>query len=118
MPRLTLRLNESGDRADLLELCDLLRQAGAVEVDLPVLGDPTPGYRGAEENIADVVATVTPAASMVGRILDVLRRWLARRPRRSIELTIGDANIKITGLSSTNEDRMVKAFVRHVSGGQ
>jgi hypothetical protein len=114
--RLNIKLSQADDRGELLELRDILRESGAGNAALPLIGDPVPGYRANEPVLADVVATINPTAGVVTRILSALRGWLGRRPQRSIELTIGDASIKITGLSSANEDKMVDAFVRRVSG--
>jgi membrane-associated two-gene conflict system component 1 (EACC1) len=114
--RLSLVLSRTDGSEELRALRDLLSENGAENVKLPVLGDPVPGRRGGESGISDVVATLTPGLGLVARIVNTLRGWLAVRPQRTIDLTIGDASIKITGLSSKNEDKMVEAFVRRVSG--
>jgi len=43
-----------------------------------------------------------------------LRNWLARRPRRTLKLTIGDAAIELSGYSTATEDQLVATFVAHV----
>ncbi|MEU4526070.1 hypothetical protein AB0F52_46045 [Amycolatopsis sp. NPDC024027] len=121
--RLDLRLggsagNDRDTRQDLLALRKLLRESGVADAELPVVGAPRPNTRGTEDGVADVVANLAPTLGLVGRVISTLRGWLAGRPQRSIDLTIGDASIKITGLSSRNEDLMVEAFVRRVCGGE
>lgn len=112
--RLDLRF--AGDLAndEFQQLCEILRSAGAARVHRPLLADPTPGYRGADGQIADVVATLEPTVSMVGRVLAALQDWLGVRPQSVMELTIGQNLVKINGLSSAYEDRLVDAFVRRV----
>lgn len=113
--RLSIRLLQWADgRDELSELCAVLRKAGADQAERPTLGEPVPGRRGAEQGVADVVATLTGSATVLERVLAALRKWLSGRPQRTVEATIGDASIKITGLSSVNEDRIVEAFVRHL----
>jgi hypothetical protein len=112
--RLNLWLGQSGEDGELAELCALLDGAGAEQAHLPVMGDPRPGHRGAEDGIVDVVASLTPTFGLIERVVAALRGWLAKRPRRTIRLTIGDASIELTGYSTTSEDELIKAFVHHV----
>lgn len=116
--RLKLWVADGGAEDELDELCDILRNSGAAGVQRPLLPDPTPGYRGTEDTIADVVATVEPTIGLVGRILSALRSWLAARPRRTIELSVGENTIKINGFSSATEDRLVEAFLRSIAEGK
>ncbi|MGH3828972.1 MAG: effector-associated constant component EACC1 [Pseudonocardiaceae bacterium] len=111
--RLAVRLDQAGD-AELTELIDLLRDAGAEAVTRPRLGTPVPGTRGVDAAIADVVANVAPVVGLLERIVTALRGWLARRPRRTLKMTIGDATIELTGFSTASEDQLVKAFLQHV----
>lgn len=114
--RLDLRFTDDMASHEFLELCDVLRNAGAERVHRPLLADATPGYRGGDGTIADVVATLEATAAMVGGVLAALRDWLGVRPQSVIELTIGQDKVKINGLSSVNEDRLVDAFVRQAAG--
>lgn len=116
--RLDLWLPGGGADAELNELCEVLRNAGAADVNRPLLPDSRPGYRGTEETIADVVATLEPTLGLVGRVVNALRGWLGARPQRVIELKLGEATIKINGFSSDTEDRLVEAFVQRVTGGK
>jgi membrane-associated two-gene conflict system component 1 (EACC1) len=113
--QLGVRLRQHADEpGELAEICAALRGAGADRAERPTFGQPIPGRRGAEQIAADVVATLGGSAIVLERVLGALRKWLAGRPRRSIEVTIGDASITMTGLSSVNEDRIVDAFIRQV----
>lgn len=114
--QLDIRLGQrADDPGDLAEICTALRAAGADKAERPTFGQPIPGKRGVEQIAADVVATLSASAVVLERALGALRKWLAGRPQRSIEVTIGDASITMTGLSSVNEDRIVDAFIRQVS---
>jgi hypothetical protein len=114
--RLDLRFAGELESNEFLELREVLRNAGAERVHRPLLADPTPGYRGAEGEIADMVATLEPTVGVVGQVLTALRNWLGIRPQRTIELTIGQDMMTINGLSSADEDRLIDAFVRRVAG--
>jgi hypothetical protein len=111
--RLTVLLDEAGD-ADLIELAELLRDAGASEVERPRFGEPENGVRSVDSEIADVVATVTPVVGLVERIVKVVRGWLGRRPRRTLKIVIGEDSIELTGYSTAAEDMLVRAFVERV----
>lgn len=111
--RLAILLYEAGD-TDLTELTTLLRDAGAAEVERPRFGEPTEGVRSVDTEIADVVATVTPAAGLVERIVKAVRGWLGQRPRRSLKIVIGKNSIELTGYSTAAEDMLVRAFVERV----
>lgn len=115
--RLDLWLVDADDD-ELAELTEILRNAGAEDVDRPVLPESRPGYRGTEDTIADVVATLNPTVGLIGRVLSALRSWLGARPQRVIELKVGEASIKINGFSADAEDRLVDAFVQRVTGGK
>lgn len=114
--RLRLWLDRKDGDAEIAELRELLDGAGARDVAIPLFGDPAPGLRGTEEEgVADVVATLVPELGFVERIVTALRTWLARRPRRTLKLTIGDASIELSGYSTASEDQLVKTFVQHVT---
>ncbi|GAA3438618.1 hypothetical protein [Kutzneria kofuensis] len=111
--RLAVLLDEAGD-ADLAELTKLLRDAGAAEVERPRFGEPRDGVRSVDSEIADVVATVTPAIGLVERIVKAVRGWLGQRPRRTLKIVIGKDSIELTGYSTAAEDMLVRAFVERV----
>jgi len=111
--RLAVRLDRAGDD-EVTELVGVLTGAGASGVTRPRMGDPIPGTRGMEDEVADVVATITPAVGLLERVLTAVRSWLARRPRRTLKMTIGGATVELTGYSSAAEDQLVRAFVEHV----
>jgi hypothetical protein len=102
---------------EIAELRQLLGEAGASEVGVPRFGEPAPGKRGPDESavVADVVATLSPELGLVQRVVTALRNWLARRPRRTLKLTIGDAAIELSGYSTATEEQLVATFVAHVA---
>ena len=111
--RLAVLLDEAAD-ADLTELTRLLSDAGAEQIERPRFGEPAEGVRGVDSEIADVVATVTPAIGLVERIVKTVRGWLAQRPRRTLKIVIGKDSIELTGYSTAAEDMLVRAFVERV----
>jgi len=115
--QLNLRLLPIRDgELELLELRDVLVDAGVSRVELTKIGDLPEDKRSAMGAAASLVATLTGSAGLLGGVVAALRRWLARRPKRTIKLCIGPDCIEITGLSSHNEDRLIDTFVR-VHGG-
>ncbi|MFF3573714.1 hypothetical protein ACFYXQ_38750 [Nocardia jiangxiensis] len=107
-------LPDKVDDADLDKLIELLRGAGAAEVERPRFGEPRDGVRSVDSDIADVVATVTPAIGLLERIVKVVRGWLGQRPRRTLKITIGKDSIELSGYSTAAEDMLVRAFVERV----
>ena len=117
--RLRLWLDDRDNDDEIIELRALLGEAGASDVEVPLFADPAPGKRGPDESadsvVADVVATLSPELGLVQRVVTALRNWLARRPRRTLKLTIGDASIELSGFSTATEDQLVRTFVAHVA---
>jgi hypothetical protein len=114
--RLRLWLDRKDGEDEIMELRELLGGAGASDVDVPLFGDPIPGVRSTDESaVADVVATIVPELGLVQRIVTALRTWLARRPRRTLKLTIGEASIELSGYSTASEEQLVATFVQHVT---
>ncbi|MGO9206776.1 MAG: hypothetical protein ACLQBX_11420 [Candidatus Limnocylindrales bacterium] len=101
---------------ELLELRDVLVDAGVSRVELTTIGALSEGQRSAVGDAASLVATLTGSAGILGGVVAALRRWLARRLKRTIKLCIGPDCIEITGLSSQNEDRLIDTFVRAHGG--
>src|SRR5687768_7167925 len=116
---LRLWLTDRDNDDEIIELRALLGEAGASDVGVPLFDDPAPGRRGpdasADAVVADVVATLSPELGLVQRVVTALRNWLARRPRRTLKLTIGDAAIELSGYSTATEEQLVATFVAHVT---
>jgi membrane-associated two-gene conflict system component 1 (EACC1) len=112
--RLNLWLGQGGADGELAELCALLEAAGAEHAHQPVMGDPTPGRRGAENGIVDVVATLTPTLGLVERVVAALRGWLAKRPQRSLTMSIDGNELEVKNYSIATEELLIKAWIQRV----
>lgn len=114
---LRLWLTDRDNDDEIIELRALLGEAGASDVGVPLFDEPAPGKRGPDPDavVADVVATLSPELGLVQRVVTALRGWLARRPRRTLKLTIGDAAIELSGYSTATEEQLVATFVAHVT---
>jgi hypothetical protein len=107
------------DAQALDELTARLREQ-LLEVDVrsvtPIsAGEPPPGTRAAEAlAIGGLLVTLARSPEVLKGIFGVLQGWLARGSARSIELQIGGDTLKVGGLSSAEQQRLINLFVeRH-----
>ncbi len=95
-------------RRDLLQLDvdDVIRRGG---------GSAPSGSRGIEVTaIGDLLVSMKGSFEVVKRVVDIVRVWTARGTgdhARTAELTLGDKTIRLTGVSSEQQDRMIEQFV-------
>jgi hypothetical protein len=93
-------------RSELLELDveQVVRGAGA-----PI----PPDARGVDVGALGTLL-VTAGQSAIAAVTGVLARWLARRPRRSVTLRIGDDAIELTDVTAEEQRQLLEAFLaRH-----
>jgi hypothetical protein len=109
------------DPAELDELSRQLRQQ-ILETDVDAvgaipIGEAPPGARAGElVAVGSLLVTLTRSAELLKSVVAVIQDWLQRSGARTVELQIGGDTLKITGVSSEDQHRLVELFVeRHTA---
>ncbi|MBH5334895.1 hypothetical protein IHE55_08860 [Streptomyces pactum] len=62
---------------------------------------------------------VTAGASLLPKLLNVIKAWIENRPVRTATVTIGEDSIEMEALSSKDQRRLIDAFIAsHESSSQ
>jgi hypothetical protein len=118
-----VRVDEHGACADrLAELADALRTE-LLALDLDDVkpapgGDPPPGSRAFDVAAAGaLLASLSGSAELISHVVVAARAWLGRGGEvdRTVELTVGDRTLRVTGVSDQQQNRLIDAFLRAVA---
>ncbi len=67
--------------------------------------------------VGALLVTLTSSATAVAGVIDTVRGWLVRgSSARTVELSIGDKTLKLSGASDEQQERLIREFVSSVSG--
>jgi hypothetical protein len=111
------------ERLDVLslQLRDELLATDAEDVSRLHAGEAPPGTRGLDLMAAGgLVVTVASTLDSVAQIVETVRRWLGRggdAGRRTVEVSLGEHHLKLSGGSAEDQERLVRAFVEAAVGG-
>ena len=87
------------------------------DVDRARAGAPPPGARGLDvAALGALVVSLQASTALLDQVVGTIRGWLRRGgPGRSVEITVGDATIKLDGATDAQQERLVREFVRAVA---
>jgi Effector Associated Constant Component 1 len=110
-----------GPDAEAAELDEATRQLREQLLQLDVEDVARPAEAApADARGVDVAALgtllVTAGQSAVSAIAGALASWLARRPRRTVKLQIGDDSIELTDASAEEQRQLLAAFLARHGG--
>src|SRR5262245_59397413 len=111
---LTLRV-EGGAGADAQELDDVTQRLRTQLLELDVrsvgplqAGEPPPGTRSADlMMIGSLLVTLARSPELLKTVVGVVQSWLAGQTARAVELQIGGDTLKVSGLSSAEQRRLI-----------
>jgi hypothetical protein len=81
-------------------------------VDLPTAGQPPPGTRGVELAALGALLVSVTQSQLLAPVLAAVRSWLGGSPRRSIKLELEGDPLELTGISSTEQRRLVDEWLQ------
>ncbi|SNT53752.1 hypothetical protein SAMN05421812_108299 [Asanoa hainanensis] len=117
-----IRVAESGADAPCVQrltdaFVDALRAEGVAGVETVRRGDTAVGARGVDwESLGLVLATIQGSAEAILRLVTITRAWLSRDSGpRSVELSVGEATLRLSDASGDQQERLVEEFIRAVA---
>jgi hypothetical protein len=81
-------------------------------VDLPTAGQPPPGTRGVELAALGALLVSVTQSQLLAPVLAAVRSWLGGSPQRSIKLELEGDTLELTGISSTEQRRLVDELLQ------
>jgi len=118
--RLTVAVRPAGDDAgELSDLTSMLRQEllalDVVDVRPVEAESAPPGAKGIGE-VVGMLAIQLGTVEGLRAVVDLVRGWVGRS-RRDVEVSIGGDTLKLSGVSSEDQERIVDAWLaRHAAG--
>ena len=81
-------------------------------VDLPTASQPPPGTRGVELAALGALLVSVTQSQLLAPVLAAVRSWLGGSPQRSIKLELEGDTLELTGISSTEQRRLVDEWLQ------
>ena len=81
-------------------------------VDLPAGGQSPPGTRGVELAALGALLVSVTRSQPLAPVLAAIRSWLGGSPQRSIKLELEGDTLELTGISSTEQRRLVDEWLQ------
>lgn len=81
-------------------------------VDLPTAGQPPPGTRGVELAALGALLVSVTQSQLLAPVLAAVRSWLGGSSQRSIKLELEGDTLELTGISSTEQRRLVDEWLQ------
>ena len=115
---------EAGDDDDAREIDELtsklrreLIRTDVDSVERPVVGEAPPGAKAADVvALGTLVVGMAKSAGVIKGLIDSVKDWLGRQrePERTVKLAIDGDTLEVTGVSSTEQERLIAAWIdRH-----
>src|SRR5918995_239752 len=115
---LHLEVGEDADAREIDQLTTKLRRElirlDVDSVERPTEGEAPPGTRGADVvALGTLVVGLAKQSDTIKSIINSVRDWLSRQrePERSVKLQIGSDTLEVTGISSTDQERLIAAWI-------
>lgn len=114
--RIILTIDETGADSDLLDThtARLRKDFRSLDIDADPARLPAPEGSKALDGamVGTLILSLASAPELLRSVTDVVCAWLRRNPGgRTAELTVGNDTIKLTGVTSAQQDLLIEAFV-------
>lgn len=117
-----VRIAEGGADAERLqeltyELRAELLWLDVDEVTLVSGGDSPPGSRAIDlAAVGSLLVSMKDSLQLLGQVAAAVEAWLGRGSAgRTVELSIGDKALRVTSVSSDQQDRLIEEFIHAVA---
>ena len=116
---LQLRAGADADPEEIDELTAQFRRQllnlDVESVDRVPAGEAPPGTRGVDVMVlGGLLVTLTKSPELLKMAIGVVQSWVAGRQGRTVELQIAGDTLKVSGVSSEEQQRLINLFVeRH-----
>ena len=119
--RLVVSIDDDEVDREQLEALSLALRRELLELDIDdveqlTVGEAPPGTRAVDvAAVGALLVTLSSSVGAVKTIVDTVRGWLGRgSSARTVELSIGDKTLKLSGASTDQQDRLIEQFLRSV----
>jgi hypothetical protein len=110
---------DPGEATDDVELEQMRLQVREQLLELDVhavesapVGPPPAGTRGLDLLAGGaLLVSLSKSPELLKMVVSILQSWAASRPARSVELVVGGNSLKVTGISSDEQQRLIDLFV-------
>ena len=116
---ISLEIDEDISALEYEELTEAVRRE-LLQLDVEsvsrIPAGPVPdGARGLDLSaLGALIVSVGQSAPVLGQVVEVIRAWAARSPKRSAKLTIGDDTLELSGLSERDQRLVIRDWMaRH-----
>ncbi len=93
-------------------LRDTLLNLDVERVAFPPLGTEAAGAKGAGLDWTQLLLTLSASGGVLTSVIAALRVWLSGDQKRSVTATIGKDKLRVTGLSSEEQHRLITAWLK------
>jgi hypothetical protein len=118
---IVMRLDEHGATPERLELLSSALRRDLLELDVDdvvKVGEAVPpaGARAVDVvAIGELLVSLSGSLDLLRSVIEAVRSWVVRGSAshaRTAELAVGDKTIKLTGVSSEQQDQIIEQFVQ------
>ena len=116
---ISLEIDDDISSLEYEELTEAVRrellQLDVESVDRITAGPVPEGARGLDLSaLGALIVSVGQSAPVLGQVVEVIRAWAARSPKRSAKLTIGGDTLELSGLSERDQRLVIRDWMaRH-----
>jgi hypothetical protein len=116
---ISLEIDDDISPLEYEELTEAVRrellQLDVESVDRIPAGAVPDGARGLDLSaLGALIVSVGQSAPVLGQVVEVIRAWAARSPKRSAKLTIGGDTLELSGLSERDQRLVIRDWMaRH-----
>jgi hypothetical protein len=92
-----------------------LLQLDVASVERPSAGPAPAGTRGIElAELGALIVSLGQATPVLGQVVDVIKAWTSRSPKRTVKLTLDGDSLELGGVSEDEQRRVVSDWMaRH-----
>lgn len=100
-----------------LRLRERLLELDVDSVESRRAGPAPAGARGLDLLAAGaLLVSLSKSATTLKAVVGVVQTWMANRPVHTVELTVGGNTLKVSGVASQEQQRLIDLFIERTAG--